>query len=841
MEGQHRYHAKQNTSTTVSEPAQSWTATRCHRLLRPLLAHIAALRKDKERKSLIQNSTAPGQAPKSRRTVQRRQPDNKAPQDVVNHQLSSPAKARDEPPQAEPPAANSRCTHSGNELAGFRPTVDSERHGLYESVFKAFDALLRVTSPKRNQAAGPKSLLAMCLRKVPDYIVGLEEWERQESEENGTKSAVRGAGVSFEIYSELESLGAVDGWNNLCLLLRAHAVQIIQEAATEGLLEDPVTGLLIRLCLEYMPPTEFTGLIETFVVRQYPKPSPADNNLFTSPALQPLHTLRSCDPSGTSILPRILAQLLTHDLLPIGWVLNRSFIAMWPATVRQVTHTKPCQNTLDFIVVTLELLCALASPRKPRGVPQTRLRGTPQTTLISAVAALGSVVLLGVEGSTQSPETSSPTRAATLRRRMTNITTACSTNLKTRKTSSRKLGTYILALCCFLAISEPSTPCSAAAPAIEAAWKNVQTCRGNPALLVQYDATTALMSAMAWHCSRGTGLPPHFYLSQFCDRLEALALPPGALANMRVDGAFRLAEHTGDLRDLEVAEGLSRARQAQVQAQAGGCVTPGRAGGWKGVGQEGKKEKVASFSGVRWDDGISEWVAATPGTEVRPAGGGRQLRSRGVALSEDEAAADGDTDTEHSGSETDAEADEVDVDPVSSSPDGDESDASVAMSETDREDAAPSPNTETSPTQTAHIPTTITMTTTTTTPSPPNQPPASRTPHSRGGFLAARPRRLLLSRPMTRAGDELAFDNSGGNAGEKGDADGGNWLSRKKPARFRPEAAAATAARKRVARASLVYLQPVLRAGVAVGQRRRSEGWGVGGEVGESDDELSLL
>ena len=817
-------------------------------------------------------------------------------------------------------------------MASFRSITDPERHGLYESVFKAFDALLRVTSPRRNQAAGPKSLLAMCLRKVPAYIAGLEEWERQESEENGTKTGVRGAGVSFEIYSELESLGAVDGWNHLCLLLRAHAVQIIQDAATEDLLEDPVTGLLIRLCLEYMPPTEFTGLIDTFVVRQYPKPSSADDDLFASPALQPLRTLKICDPSGTSTLPRILAKLLADDLLPASWVLNKSFIALWPATVRRITHTKPCQNTVDLIVVTLELLCNLASPRKPRGVPQTRLRGKSQTTLISTIAALGSVILLGVEGSIQTPETASPTRATTLRRRMTNITTACSTNLKTRKTPSRKLGTYILALCTFLSASDPFTPSPAtspSAPPIEAAWKNVQTCRGNPALLLQYDATTALMSAMAWHCSRGTGLPPHFYLAQFCDRLEALALPPGALANMRVDGAFRLAEQTGDLRDLEAAEGLLRARQAEGQAQAGvgvgagGCVTPGRGGGgsgWVGVEQKGKG-KVASFSGVRWDDGISEWVAATPGTEVRPAGGGgRRLRSSGVALSEDEAA---EGDTEDSGSEaseTDAEAaDEDDVDADIdhvSSPEGDDTDGSVSMSETDHEDAAPSPNTETSlvsasspyletepetepesasdpgsdPDSLSNRPHPDDSNTNLNNDHNHNHnhddnnpigkmlpPPRPLPPTPAGGFLAARPRRLLLTRPLARGGDELAFDNNG--SGEKkkeeeeGEEEGGNWLRRKKPARFRPgagtpvgggsgggggatrtaaAAAAAAAAingaggaavvvKKRVARASLVYLQPV-----RAGQRRRSEGWGGGGgggggEEGESDDELSLL
>ncbi|KAK4039704.1 hypothetical protein C8A01DRAFT_16348 [Parachaetomium inaequale] len=910
MEDQHRSHPKQNTSTAASELPQPWTATRCHRLLRPLLAHIAALRKDKERRSLGQGAAAQGQTTKPRRTVLgkrsypaddsdysdkktcrkysrkasrrkssgdqsctpqrnvqrlRRQPDNKAPQDVVlptpflrrvrNHQLSSPARAPYEPHQEEPAPTNGRCTHSGSgcktkcafelELAGLRPTMGSERHGLYESVFKAFDALLRATSPRKNQAAGPKSLLAMCLRKVPAYIAGLEEWERQESEEKGTKLAVQGAGVSFEVYSELESLGAVDGWSNLCLLVRAHAVQIIQDAASEGLLEDPVTSLLIRVCLEYMRPMEFIGLIETFVVRQYPKPCSADDDLFTSPALQPLRALMSCDPSGTLIQPRILAHLLADDLLPPDWILNKSFIALWPSTVRHVTHMKPCQDILDFIITTLELLCSLASPRKPRGVPQTRLRGKPQTTLISAVAALGSVVLLSEEGSTETPSTSSPTRAATLRRRINHITTTCSTRLKTRKSPSRKLGTYLLALCSFLSLSqeeeedpsptEPSTATATVTSIIETSWQNVQNCRDNPALMLQYDATTALMSAMAHHCSRGTGHPPQAYLARFCDGLEALALPRGALGSMRVDGAFRLAEQTGDLRDLAFAEGL-RGREG---TGVGGCVTPARGGGKGGRGR-----KVTSFSGIRWDDGISEWVAATPGTEVR-----RPTETNEVGPELSPADDESDSDAPMSVSETDnEEEEEEEEDTPSPNTEASPVSASDPESETDSEsesEAAPSPEPPHPETKDSHPPGKLEPTPRINDTQSHSSPPAPE-PTPAGGFLAARPRRLL-PRPITitRAGDELAFDTQQSTAISEKEEKEEKWLSKKKPARFRLSSGGTATAgvRKRVARASLVYLQPRIGAGVAGGEgRRRSEGW-VNREYGDgdSDDELSLL
>ncbi|KAL2135423.1 hypothetical protein VTI74DRAFT_8525 [Chaetomium olivicolor] len=871
----HRFPPKQSISNPSPESAQPWTATRCHRLLRPLLAHISALRKDKERRALTssQGSAATGQTTKARRTVlgkrsypgsdsdyddkrpcrkysrkasrkrspcdqsctpqrnaqtQRRQPSNKASQDVVlptpflrrvrNHQPSSPHRAPDEPSREEPAPANGRCNHRGSgcktkcafevELASLRSTTDAERHGLWESVFKAFDAILRVTSPRKNQSAGPKSLMAMCLRKVPAYIAVLEDWERMEAEEKGTKSAVQGAGVSFETYSELESLGAVDGWRHLCLLVRAHAVLIIQDAAAEGLLEDSVTDILIRVCLEYMPPTEFMSFIDTFVFRQYPKPhSPADD-LFNSLALQPLRILRNCDPSGTSLMPGTLANLLAEELLPAEWILTETFVSLWPCMIRHITEMKPCQDTVDFVVTTLDLLCSLASPKKPRGVPQTKLRGKPQTTLVSAVAALGSVVLLSEEGSSETTTSlpSLPNRAVALRRRIDYIVTTCTGNLTRRKAAGRKLGTYLLALCSFLSLhtpslSSPTTP-SPSGSTISTAWKNVTTCHNNPVLLLQYDATTALMSAMAHHLSRGTGLPPQPYLSGFCDKLEALDLPRTALSNMRVDGAFRLAECTGDLRDLEWAEGL-RAQQAAAAAM---LATPVKGIMSTRSGKGKGKRKVKSFSGFKWDDGISEWVAATPGTEVRPAGGSRRRLSGRVMgrvqsdaeeenVGEDETSEEVDHCMDETASET--EMDELNAGCFHAD-DGDHGDDdSETGFETDKDEDMEtepilSPNTEPSPasvSQRVSEPERHKDQRPHSEAKPPGEAAVDKSspPPPPGGYLAVRPRRL--SRPAPRAtDDELTSDRN--NDDDNSDhnrtipTEKESWLRRKKPVRF---------------------------------------------------------
>ncbi|KAK3302239.1 uncharacterized protein B0T15DRAFT_297811 [Chaetomium strumarium] len=876
-----RNHPKHSASTLASESAQPWTATRCHRLLRPLLAHIAALRKEKERRTLLQNglaSAASAQSAKPRRTVlgkrsypdsdsdyndkrpcrkysskasrrrrstnqlctpprtlqkQRRQPGNKAAQDVVlptpllrrvrNHQPSSPAQPPDARFQEEPSPANSRCSHVGSgcktkcafemELAALRRTVDPERHGLYEPLFKAFDALLRVTSVRPSRAAGPASLLAMCLRKVPAYIAALEDQERKASEDSGTKAAVQDAGLSFEVYSELESLGTVEGWRHLGLLLQAHAVQYIQEAVSEGLIEEPVTDLLIRLCLEYMTATECMGLIKTYVVRQYPKPQSAEDDLFKTPALQPLRILTSCDPSGLSLRPGIMTELLTNGLLPPDWILTKSFTDLWPSTVRRITEMKPCQDTADFVVATLELLCDRASPKRPRGVPQTRLRGKPQNTLVSAIAALGSVVILSEEGLGESTEASSTARTATIRRRIEYVVTACSAKLKHIKKGGRKLGRYLLALCSFLSLDGDA----ASASTVEMCWRGVRSCRGKADLMLQYDATMALISAVSHCCGRGTGFAPRVYLSRFCDKLKTLALPAAALSNMRVDCAFRLAEHTGDLRDLDFAENL------QAKA-ATACTTPEQTSRGGKKKDSNRVKKAPSFSGLRWDDGISEWVAATPAIDVRPPSRIRRRSRLRCPMESAQGETDMGSDTQGDiASETEPERPDPDAPTAGGGDDDDDSiDSASETDETGNEadTGTLSPNTEASPAARCESVSETSASRKRPHPDGSDKPqPASSSspPVPAGGFLAARARRL--SRPISRAGDELAFDDQHQGSVSCASSEKENWLCKKKPTRFRP-------AMKRVARASRVYVQPLERPCLG-------DEW--------SDDELSFI
>lgn len=241
-----------------------------------------------------------------------------------------------------------------------------------------------------------------------------------------------------------------------------------------------------------------------------------------------------------------------------------------------------------------------------------------------------------------------------------------------------------------------------------------------------------------------------------------LDLPRGALKNMRVDAAFRLAECTGDLRDLEIAEGWRDSIGTPVQRREGGDK-----------GEMGKrKAKGGSFSGIRWDEGISEWVAATPGTEVRK-GKGRVLRSRrGVEVEQqeseevEESSGSSETETEEesgSGSESDDESDAVSVSgsemqeeesltPGTEMSPGPFSDPEInwgkEMEMETKGGSEPEPEPES---DSAADPLTDEQ-------QPPPTASSKSSPPPPGGFLAARPRRLSRRLALPGAGDELAID-----------------------------------------------------------------------------------
>ncbi|KAK4456040.1 hypothetical protein QBC34DRAFT_388719 [Podospora aff. communis PSN243] len=665
-----------NQNIAHHESTQVWTASRCHRLLRPLLAHISVLRKEKARKAATENNaTAPGtgttatlackrsnpgsatgqtEACKRRKicnkysskasrrassqadasTPQRRQGDderqhhrqrigvNKAFQVVAmptpflqrvrNHQPSSPlsgmgdsgrgAMPRPEGGEASPRSPNRpgrplsslhNPFHLETELTALRRLTTRPAHSaLHDSILRALESILRATCPRKTSVAAPRSLVGMCLRKVPEYISELEYWEKHDAEANGTKSVLNESKAALDVYSELESFGVVDGWKQLCVVVRAHSVRILEEAVREGLLEDEMTELAIRLCLEHMPEMELSSLIDSFIRRQYPGPSNDDDDLFESEStLWPLRIIRHYDTRSSNLALGKLALLLADGSLPATWILTKNFRSMWVATAKQMTKTTldGCHRISDFFSITIELLCSQTSARSLKGASEEerREKERAQKMLTSGIAALASMVLLDQEA----VETSE-TKITTLGKRVQHIVQTCINRIeRARRATRRDIGIYLLRLCAFLSLDATKS----ASAGIEAAWHDTLSHKRHGETARLYDATLGLVGAVAHNCSRGTGLPPNDYFSKLCDKLATLNLPNDQLSNLRVDGAFYIAEHTGSLRDLAYAESLRAASRSS---------NPGS----EAKTQAGAAHNEKPSAAFVWDDDIGEWV-----------------------------------------------------------------------------------------------------------------------------------------------------------------------------------------------------------------------------------------
>jgi len=543
---------------------------------------------------------------------------------VRNHQLSSPAaglresttpmcqETEGQPPKDRCSLANPSQTQFSleAEICRLRSSIgDSKRLPLHESVLRALDSLLRATCPRKTFAAAPGSLLAMCLRKIPGYIAELEHWETEDADANGTRSVFNESKVASDVYSDLESFGMLDGWKQLCLVVRAHGVRIVEEAVREGLVEDEVAEVSIRLCLEYMPQMELGNLIGSFLSRQYPDPSSDDDSLLGSePALRPLRILKYCDIPGSSFMLGKLAHLLNSGSLPASWILTSNFRSMWASTARQLAGRAPdgYQGIADFVATIIELLCFKISARAPKDISEEgrRDKEKAQKMLTGAISALASMVLLGQEGETpdQLLHSIQESRTAVLSRRILCIIQTCTSRVQRARRATRgDLGIYLLRLSAFLSLDATDS----APVAVAAAWQDALSGKDNHNAARLYDVTLALVGTIAYNCSRGTGLSPNDYLSMLCDKLSTLHLPGDPLQNLQVDGAFFLAEHTGDLRDLAFAESLRAASQSRKTGRQ-----PKRQ-----VGTLRDDKPTASYA---WDEDIGEWIITTGNPVAAP-------------------------------------------------------------------------------------------------------------------------------------------------------------------------------------------------------------------------------
>lgn len=412
-----------------------WTASRCQRLLRPLLSRISLLRKSvtnlpcldalppslpsptrpnaasetcawlaprkKLRRTYSQKGTSvlsagsPQAEPvrfKAARDLQRESHSGEIVaftpllRRVRGHQVSSPVQGPEMVPEDSVDTesrVSRRDAKLEDRLASLRTQVSPARYTDYEAIFRATEALLNVVSQKPSRT-GASSFLDMCLRKVPRYIAGVKAWEVHEAELSGTRTNATGADTGPRIYSELESLGSFDdGWTHLRTATEAEGLNALMAAMADGLFPDEFSMILIELCSNYGA-KQLDELLDIFTSRPYPQPLSLDSDFSETPLLRPLSFLReiSMKTSRPSLMLQQISALLVRGSLHYTWLATRDFEQIWASTLEKVSKGRAALDAADFLATSIILLC------RNQQIHYEQKRPDPPNQLISSCQQL---------------------------------------------------------------------------------------------------------------------------------------------------------------------------------------------------------------------------------------------------------------------------------------------------------------------------------------------------------------------------------------------------------------------------------------------------------------------
>lgn len=702
-------------ATAKPDRPQPWTASRCHRLLRPLLSRLALLRK--ELTSLPESVAAAAAVvadlppPKERRKSGKRQSSDcqwmlprkkmrhtyaqqqksaerqnssvsrsnsgtfsdtaqqplsiklRAAKDLqaVFDELPAPgeavaftplvrrARGQDVPSPANMPqfrsyqgpsssqvrrkkAGASRRGELEGRLAGLRSSVSASRHSDYESILRSLEALLKGTAQEEEKTKGASSLLDMCLKKMPWYIAGVQAWELDEAEQNGTKSAFNSSDTSLRLYNELETLGASQhGWSHLRTVARADGIAAVREAMLEGLLNDDFCILVIDLCTEYEAIAEAKALTEVFIQRQYTSPSGLDAAFAENDAFRPLSYLWdfSIGFAQHSFLLQRYTLLLSNGHLPVEWLVTGGFERVWGLAHRVLSRGSKALAAIEFLVTAIVSLCRQHRvSQKCEGQASSsgkELEAQILPTISRSLAILSAMNAVG-EVETRANKLSQPIGSQQqnitfISQNITYTFFGCLMEMEGRQRRSSNMAKDLLYLAAFLASSSSLRTERVHSRLTNAFDLVLRTSaltggKGDKSThdsFQHYSGMISLISQIAQICGRGSSEAPYQHLERLCRDLRLLDLEQTMMDSITRAGALFLAQQTSNLRDLVYAESLVSAHHQQVVEEE--ALSSANEGGYRH--RQRATTTTDLLLGYRWEETIGEWVVVSPVAQRR--------------------------------------------------------------------------------------------------------------------------------------------------------------------------------------------------------------------------------
>lgn len=466
------------------------------------------------------------------------------------------------------------------ELNAIRRHVPSEPYRIYEAIFHWLHRLLHSTTPQGKHPRG-KSLLAMCLRRVPDCIANIDAYDRQQLKDNGDESIWNISDAASDLFDQIETLGADrSGWRPLRLVVRSQAIYLLSNAIVDGLFRAEFCNLLVRLCVHLKGNEEANELVASIHKRQISllqaKPTHFSESKDLSSLWALLNSLKGKKISGPIF--ECVSALVNGGRLSSSSLSSRAFSGFWISSLEGLTSGNAKPHIVDFMC---SAIWTLARGHRPKTaecnvIEQVLIRVA--AGLAVAALTLESQIILGEQEQ----------RISAWRRLVYVLDRSISliARYKSRK-SPQDNASFLLVLARYLAVANSGlanvTFKRRVAEDFENMAHKIDTEANNGK---QYQQTITLLCTIIQCRRRSSSASSQEILADFYSKLDHEKLPGWFERGLQKDLAFMLAQKTEDLRDLNFAESLSVTTPADTKFST-------------------------IFSGWRWEEGISEWVLPT--------------------------------------------------------------------------------------------------------------------------------------------------------------------------------------------------------------------------------------
>lgn len=553
-------------------------------------------------------------------------------------------KATQEPtrrPRGRPPGSTQQPPQAP---AKGKSDLQLERERQLDALLKALDTLLlrtvattpttaaTMTTGQPGPSSHPRSFIAMCLRRVPEQLKRIEEWDADEAERLGEKSRLEAQDATQDMYNQLEGFGAMaTGWRPLRHLVRAHAVSALRDAIAESLLDLAAAKRLVAVCSRRGCVDEAAALLVAVLEQHHPPATRRQEVPAPQPRLlEPLELLVSfC--KRHALWPTLfgtLARFLRENRLSGEWLCIRALEPVWGGlSEKLVARGEACTQTLEFFYEAVSsLVDSLSVGSRGSGSGSgggggrnhadddddedddargKSLRSPAQmfTSTVGAVTAMAIMSTFIGDDFTTTTTTGVGVKGTEVE---ANTTTAgTGTSMGTIKVG--KANSIFRAALCALSGSlaklqerrRVRTTDSqlilkfSIYMATAAAASDRQRHRGGKAWIEAprnsfadaankkfYEGAVSLICSVAQHCARGggaAGLAAHEHLVALCEPLAGLTLARHhGVEDLRREAAFLLAKRTGDLRDLAYAEASISAVKTPVSLSSSSSSSSSR-------------------------------------------------------------------------------------------------------------------------------------------------------------------------------------------------------------------------------------------------------------------------